>query len=197
LVDPGYENQLTSLDEILDSGIEFGYSKDINIFFNPPSVLRDTEVFERPETFSTCQGCTDGIRETGNFATFGPVWLVWKYTNIIDDHNSVCLLNDDDYAFVFTTTYVQKGSFFLESLNKFFALSIESGMVDKALRNSIYVLKPFRESTDVSDGYFVFALSHLSIVFYILFFGHGLSLLLFLCEVFYHFRLRYIWFCQN
>jgi hypothetical protein len=92
---------------------------------------------------------------------------------------------------------VQKGSFFLESLNKFFALSIESGMVDKVLRNSVYVLKPFRENTDVSDGYFVLALSHLSIAFYILLFGHGLSFLLFLCEVFYHFRLRYIWFYQN
>ena len=27
LVDPGYENQLTSLDKILDSGIEFGHDE--------------------------------------------------------------------------------------------------------------------------------------------------------------------------
>jgi hypothetical protein len=32
LVDPGYENQLTSLDEILGSGMEFGYSYGLDIF---------------------------------------------------------------------------------------------------------------------------------------------------------------------
>jgi len=33
MVDAGYENQLKSLDEILDSGIAFGYNEDINLFF--------------------------------------------------------------------------------------------------------------------------------------------------------------------
>jgi hypothetical protein len=192
LVDPGYENQLRSLDEILDSGIEFGYSEISNIIFNFSSDLRHKEVVERAKIFSKIEECIDRIRERGNFATFAHMWIVQNYTNIISDHSNVCVLNDDDYNFNFITTYVQKGSLFLESLNKYITVLIESGIIDRFFRNSIYVPKPTRDTTDLSDGYFVFTLSRLRIAFYIFLFGHGLSFLLFLCEVFCHFRLRYV-----
>jgi hypothetical protein len=192
LVDPGYENPLKSLDEILESGIGFGYSEDINNFFILSSDLRHKEVAEKAEIYSTYMEGIDRIRETGNFATFSSEFLVQNYTNIINDHSTVCVLNDEDNLFIFVTSYVQKGSFLLESLNKFIALSVESGMFDKTLRNSVYMHTSTSESTDLSAGYFVFTLSHLRIAFYILFVGHGLSFLLFLCEVFYHFRVSYI-----
>jgi len=41
LVDPGYGSQLKSLDEILDSGIEFGYADELSELF-PYSQIRDT-----------------------------------------------------------------------------------------------------------------------------------------------------------
>ena len=192
LVDPGYDNQLTSLDEILDSGIEFGYHKYAQTFFILSSDLRHEEVVERGKVCSTSEACIGRIRETGNFATFAAVWEVWNYTNVINDHSTICLLNDDDYNFFFVTAYMQNGSVFLESLNKFVFLYTESGMFHRMLRDTIYMSISTRNTIDVSDGYFVFTLNHLRIAFYILFFGHGLSFLLFLCEVFYHFRLRYV-----
>jgi hypothetical protein len=132
------------------------------------------------------------MRETGNFATFAAVWFVEHYTNAINDHSTVCFLNGDDNHFIFITSYLQNGSFFLESLNKFLSRYIESGMFHRKVKDSVYMSKSTRNTVDVSDGYFVFSLNHLRIAFYILFFGHGLSFLLFLCEVFYHFRLRYV-----
>jgi hypothetical protein len=196
MVDPGYENQLSSLDDVLDSGIEFGYPYFLHIFFSLSSDLRHKEVVERGEKCLNSQLCIDRIRETGKFATFDNVWVVQNYINIINDHSKVCLLNDDDYVSIFITTYVQKGSFFLESLNKYITLSVESGMFDRLAKDIIHMSRVICNNVDVSDGYFVFTLSHLSITFYILFCGLGLSFLLFLCEVFYHFRLRYIWFCK-
>jgi hypothetical protein len=192
LVDPGYENQLTSLDEILDSRIEFGYDEPSKIFFSLSSDLRHIEVVERAEMCWNIAECIDRIREKGNFATFTAIWLVQFYAIMTNYHGSVCLLNEDDYFFFFITSYVQKGSFFLESLNKYVTLSIESGMIAKMARESVFVPKPIRDNMDVSDGYFVFTLSHLRIAFYILFFGLGVSFITFLCEVFYHFRLRYV-----
>jgi len=196
LVVPGYENQLTSLDEILDSGIELCLSNDLKMFFNLSSDMRHKYVVAKTEMCSTLELCIDRIRETGNFATFAPVWDVQNYTNAINDHSTVCLLNDDDYGFFFVTTYVQKGSFFLESLNKFVSLYIESGMIHRKVRDSVYISRPILNNTDLSDGYFVFTFSHLRIAFYILFFGHGFSFLLFLCEVFCHLILRYVSFCN-
>jgi hypothetical protein len=191
LVDPGYDNQLTSLDEILDSGVEFGYTEILNILLGVSSILRYNEVVERAEICSTYKDCIGRIRETGNFATFAPVWFVQNYTNIINDHNTVCLLNDDDYNFSFITTYVQKGSLFLESLNKFVSLYIESGMFHRMVRDSVYMSMSTHKTIDVSGEYFVFTLNHLRIAFYVLLLGHGLSFLLFLCEVLFHFGLRY------
>jgi hypothetical protein len=190
LVDPGYDNQLTSVDEILDSGIEFGYPRGFGIFFGVASDTRHQYVFKRGEKCSTFELCIDKIRETGKYACFVPVQLAQNYISTIHDHSSVCLLNDDEYYFSFITTYVQKGSFFLESVNKFVALSLESGMIDKTVKDSVFMSGPIRNDTDVSDGYFVFTLSHLCIAFYIIFVGHGLSFVLFLCELFYHFRHR-------
>ena len=192
LVDPGYKNQLTSLGEILDSGMEFGYDAFESMFFILSSNLRHKEVAERAEMCSPRKVCIDRIHETGNFAIFAPVWLVWNYTNIINDHGTVCLLYDDEYSFVFITSYVQNGSVFLESLNKFVSLYVESGMFHRMVKDSVYMSKYTRNTSDVSDEYFVFTLNHLRIAFYILFFGHCLSFLLFLCEVFCHFTLRYV-----
>ena len=193
LVDPGYENQLHSLDEILDSGIEFGFPHVWKVFFGLSPDFKDEQVVERGQTCSNEWECINRIHETDNFATFVQAWSVQYYTNFINDHSTVCPLQEyDDAAFVFITTYVQKGSLFLELLNKYIIISIESGIVKKAVSDSLYVSRPTRSTIDVSDGYFVFTLSHLRIAFYILFVGHGLSFLLFLCEVFYHFGLRYI-----
>jgi hypothetical protein len=190
LIDPGYEHQLTSLDEVLDSGIEFGYNEGTDLFFGLSSDLRQKEVFERGERCSTDVECLDKIRETGKFASFSPVWLVQNYTNIIKDNNTICLLNADDHIVLFITTYVQKGSLFLESLNKYITVYLESGMVGRLREYSVYISTSIRNNIEVSDGYFIFTLSHLSIAFYILFCGYVLSFLLLLCEVFSHFRLR-------
>jgi hypothetical protein len=187
LVDPGYDKQLKSLEEILDSGIGFGYTNGYNILFETFSDLRQKEVAARVEICSTDWECIHRIRETATFATFVPNWLAYNYKNVINDHSTVCPLNDDDYVFSFISTYVQKGSLFLESFNRFIIIYIESGMADKALRASVFVPLANRNAADVSDGYIVFNLSHIRVAFYILFLGHILSFLLFLCEVLYKF----------
>jgi hypothetical protein len=192
LVDPGHDKQLTSLDDILQSGIAFGYQESVGSLLELSSDLRHKVVVERGEICSTYAVCIDRIRKSGNFATYAPVWEVQNYTYVVKDQSTVCLLNDDDYDIIFITTYLQKGSFFLESGNKFITHYIESGMADKKVRDSVYLSRPIHNTTDVSEGYFVFTLSHLRIAFYILFVGHGVSFVLFLCEVFYHFRHRYV-----
>jgi hypothetical protein len=165
LVDPRYENQLTSLDEILNSGMEFCYDESVNTFFTLSQYLRHKEVVERAEICSSKKVCIDRIRETGNFAFFAPVWAVQNYTNIINDHNTFRVLNSDDLEFIFVTTYGQKGSVFLELLNEFVSLYIESGVFHRMVRDSVYMSKATRNTVDVSDGYFVFTLSHLRIAF--------------------------------
>jgi hypothetical protein len=190
LADPGYENQLKTLEEIIDSGTPCGFIFPFDVLFDIDLDLKHKKLVARCVRCSNDLECLDRIRETGNFATFTQTWFAHNYTNVNNAHSTVCPLNDDDYLFYFITTYLQKGSFFLESLNKFITVSIESGIVDRVLGKSVYVTRPTRKMMNASDAYFVFTLSHLRIAFYILFLGHSLSVLLFVCEVLYKLRLR-------
>jgi hypothetical protein len=182
---------LTSLDDILNSGIEIGYRDVLSIFFSVSSDLRHNKVVERAEICSTEEMCFERMQEKGNLAVFSSMWVIEYYKNNISDH-TICLLNDDDCKFIFVTTYVQKGSFLLESLNKYITNLIESGMLARMARDTLFAPKPISANIDVTAGYFVFTLSHLRIAFYVLFVGQGVSFLVFLCELFYHFIHRYV-----
>jgi len=83
------------MDEILDSEIGFDYEEMERIISGLSSDLRQKEVVERAERCWPLELCLDRIRETGNFATFALKWRVQNYTNIINDHSTICLLNDD------------------------------------------------------------------------------------------------------
>jgi hypothetical protein len=190
LADPGYENQLKTSEEILDSGIEYGYISATTPFYIMPD-FKNKKVVASGVKCSKDLECLDRIRESGNFAAFVQTGFAHNYINVKNAHSTVCPINDDDYIFYFVTTYVQKGSIFLESLNKFISFFIESGMAGGLSRKCVHVTRLTRNTTAASDGYFVFTLSHLRIAFYILFLGHSLSFLLFLCEVLYKLSLRY------
>ena len=165
--------------------------------FGISSDLRHNEVVARGKICDSEGACIDKICETGDFATFVAEWVVQNYTRAVNDHSTVCPLNDEDYTFYFISTYVQNGSFFLHSLNKFVTLSIKPGIFDKSFGESVYVTRSTRSTTDVSDGYLVLAFSHLRIAFYILFLGHSLGFLLFVWEVLYQFRIRRSCFCTG
>jgi hypothetical protein len=70
LADPGYQTQLKTLEEILDSGIEIGYTFIQNIYFDISSDLKHKGVAVRGEILSNDWECVDRFRETGNFVTF-------------------------------------------------------------------------------------------------------------------------------
>jgi hypothetical protein len=190
LVDPGYQKQLTTLEEILESGMKFGYRNDFVKFYEESSDWRHKELLARREECSPEEICLNKIRETGDFATLAEEWFVQNFTYSINDHSFVCPLNDDDYFFVFLSVYVQKGSFLLEFVNKIVTFAMESGMALKADRDRRISNRDVPDPADIFGEYFVFTPNHLRIAFYILFLGHSVSFILFVCELIYHSRLR-------
>jgi hypothetical protein len=190
LVDPGYQEQLTTLEGLLESGMKFGYSQDYIKFYEGSSDWRIKEMVARRQECSPDDLCLQRIRETGDFATLAEEWLVQNFTNSVNDHSSFCVLNDDDYFFVFLSVYAQKGSFLLDFFNKIVTFATESGMVVKADRDRRTAKRHVQGAADRFGEYFVFTLNHLRIAFYILVLGHSMSVLLFVCEILYHSRLR-------
>jgi hypothetical protein len=183
LVDPGYQEQLTTLEGLLESGIKFGFTYDTDIFYAESSDWRHKEILERREECQLPKKCLDRIRERGDFAILVQDWFVQNYTNKINNHNFICPLNDDDSILVFLSLYVRKGSFLLEIINKLVRIATESGMALKTVRDRIITNRDISFSADIFGEYFVFTLNHLRIAFYILLVGHSMSLVLFACEL--------------
>jgi hypothetical protein len=188
LIDPGYQKQLTTLEEILESGIEFGYILEHNVHYNESTDWRHKEIRAKRKEFSSEQACVERIRDTGNFATLCQEWYVQNYTNYINDHSFVCPLNDYDTMYVFLSFYLPKGSFLLEFINRFVTFVTESGLIVKLTRDTFSPNKDVDKSWETFGDYFVFTVSHLRLAFYILFLGDCLSVLFFFGELLYSFR---------
>jgi hypothetical protein len=195
LVDPGYQKQLTTLEEILESGIEFGYPPAFDMFYGNSSDWRHMELLLKRVKCSTVETCIDRIRETGNFATFSVTNVVQYYTNFMNYPSFICPLNDYDFFPVFFCFYVPKGSFLLEFVNRLVSVATESGMIVKRERDIIIENKGVADSGIIFGDYFVFTLIHLRIAFYTLFLGQCLSVLLFVGELLFHLTLKKCNFC--
>jgi hypothetical protein len=190
LVDPGYQEQLTTLEGLLDSGMKFGYRHDYITFYEESSDWRHKELVARREECSPEYVCLRRIRETGDFATLAEEWYVQNFTNNMNDYDFFCILNNDDYFFVFLSVYGRKGSFLLDLFNRIVTFATESGMVVKADRDRRIAKRNVSGEADRFGEYFVFTLNHLRIAFYVLILGHTVSFLLLVCEILYHSRLR-------
>jgi hypothetical protein len=186
LVDPGYQEQLTSLEELLESGMKFGYRHEYAKFYEESSDWRHKELLARREECSPEHICLRRIRETSDYATLAEEWYVQNFTNGMTDHSAFCPLNDADYFFVFLSVYAQKGSFLLEFFNRMVTFATESGISAKADKDRRVTNKRGSGEADSLGEYFVFTLSHLRIAFYILLLGNGMSFALFLCELLRH-----------
>jgi hypothetical protein len=189
LVDPGYQEQLTTLEGLLESGMKFGFTDDITIHYEESSDWRHKEILTRKENCSLPEKCLYRIRERGDFAILVQDWLVQDYTNNVSDHSFICRLNDYDSFYMFLAIYVNKGSLFLELANSLVTAATESGLVVKFDRDWRTANRDVSGEANTFGEYFVFTLNHLRIAFYILLVGHSTGFALFVFELIY--RLRY------
>jgi hypothetical protein len=180
LVDPGFDIQIRTLEELLESGLKFGFRSDFDIYYQKSNYGVHQELLHRKEQCEPPTSCVQRIINTRNYATLGESYVIENYLKTASNSNYVCVMNDVDAYPVKVVAYFTKGSIFLQAFNKVLVSSVETGLIMKALKNKA---SPNLED-DVGD-FFVFTLSHLSIAFYLLLLGLSVSFVLFFCEVIY------------
>jgi hypothetical protein len=189
LVDPGLQKQITSVEELLESGIEFGFRPDIRLYYEKSPYKIHRDLLNRYVHCKQTHLCIDRIIETGFFATVAESWAVEKHLNNLHeaDRALVCRMNDFDSFPIRIVTYFSKSSFLLDTFNKILTSIVESGLNIKAdqerkhgVTSNIFGVKGTEEE------YFVFTTAHLLIAFCALLVGHVLSCVVFLCELLHH-----------
>jgi hypothetical protein len=187
LVNPGLEKQITSLQELLQSGLEFGFRDDIADLYRDSHFEIHKQVVKRRQSCIKTHLCIQRIIDSGDYATIAESWSVENELKLMNNSNRVCRMNNIDSFPIKIVAYFSKGSVLLNTFNKMITSLVESGVIHKA--ESEFKERPIAGRTgdvDTRDEYFVFTTSHLQIAFYTLVLGHSLSFVIFLFEILYH-----------
>jgi hypothetical protein len=205
LVDPGMGEQISSIDEILSSALEFGYPQkyDDDYFLIDSTDWRNATLKANRKDCPYREECLKRMVENRDFITIGNGLSVAHFLamNYAKSPNILC--NIDEYIVQFSLRmYLQKGSPFLEAFNWVVHRAVEAGRVQKYLADSRYSWR-MHGLSDMNDSgrndnsvgrYFVFNLSHLEIAF--IFFTSGLCFSFFILILkIVHSRFVYDSFC--
>jgi hypothetical protein len=187
LVDPGLEEQVTSLQELLQSGMEFGFRDEITELYRDSHFDIHKQVLKGRQNCNKTHLCIQRIIDFGDYATIAESWSVENELRLMNNSNRVCLMNDIESFPIQIVAYFSKGSVLVNTFNRMITSLVETGIILKAVNE----VKARPVAGRIGDGearggYFVFTPSHLQVAFYALVLGHSLSFVLFLLELLYH-----------
>lgn len=194
LVQPDMGKQITTVEELVNSGLEYGYT---SVFDKYIEDIDDSYYSEIKKHRSTCVGYTSCVEKviTSDFATISSPYIAdYVLTSKMSSGliYPICPLSDKVVAYSMSM-YLSNGNPLLNSINQIIRRLTESGLAGRYFRNFINVsMTEVRSLTDIKKGYAhnrekytVLSLSHLHLAFLNLFVGFGISFVSFLCEVIY------------
>ena len=195
LVQPGSDLKLSTVNDLIKSGIPFGYPDGLMGSFDISVQESDILMLEKRANKSIqALNSLDHAIKHGNFATISPSFYVEYYKAHLtgnDRHLPVCKL-DDDIVRYSVVSYLRKGNPILRRVNEVTRRLLEGGIVVKMMEEFMNQerLQPKNFTTDISDiyydrDYFVFTLSHLQSVFKLLAIGCALGMIVLLFEIAY------------
>ena len=189
MVDPGLQQQMSSVDELLDSGLQYG---TIGTFDTLMPDLKSRR-YKRLQICDDIDVFARRLALEGNYA--------FLYSKISTDymaavryvdsygHPLFCHL-DEKFSRQYITMAVQKGSQMLTRFNDVIQRVIEGGLLDLWWREITFqaTLLAVRNFTIYFGDYTALSMEHLQSAFYLLILGYVIPLVSFLVEVFFHKR---------
>jgi hypothetical protein len=201
LANPGFEKSITTLNDLIQSGIDYGYPVRLDAYtFSDP--LYKIILANRKICKSVCK-CLQRVIERKDFATmlsnFGAEYFRTRllFHNI---HVPVCTLQEDVIMFRLSM-YMAKGNPLLHRFNEIITRTFEAGLIEKwwndfmsSLSLHDHAFDDDDDDTNFSDfaknelkpDYSPFSLIHLQFVFHILLIGQIISTFVLLIEVLYY-----------
>jgi hypothetical protein len=189
LVEPGYGKKFETFDDLLNSGVFYGYNSALEWILTSTS-YEDHRSFHtsRRQDCKDVLECTKRIANNSQMCTIGAPRIsqyLASEMGIPDASKFFCTL-EENVVSSGVISLLHNGSPYLNRLNVLTRRSMEGGLLDRYLAQLIWMTS-LRSKMTVGGGeedlYFVFSLSHLSPAFRVLGFGYVLSSAAFLAEV--------------
>jgi hypothetical protein len=192
LVSPGYASRISSLEDVIHSGLKYGSNEGVDKFLRKSGyVEHDVLNLDRFEC-ADYEKCMERIFTEGDTTFVVPTNLA-QYTATLfgktSDENMLCSLDENIFS-VNVVMLFRRGHPVIESFNVVIRHCFEAGLGDKYWSDLLFnlTLQNMRKSEEsecqnCSDMYFVFTLTHLRVAFVVLGFGHMLSVVVFVAEL--------------
>jgi hypothetical protein len=192
LVNPGFERKINTEEELLDSGIRYGYTDKY------ASVMHNTNIQTGESKCVNLYACLGNVIKYGNFVTVSDQFHVDYYrTNLSwhDSHLPVCKM-EENILKVSIVMYLTKGHPLLERMNKLTRGMLEAGILVKwrnefmymqRIQSLSYYGRDFAsEIDDVDSKYVAFTLFHLQSALFVLLLGYIISVSSLAVEIIYY-----------
>jgi hypothetical protein len=191
LIDPGFLTPIRDLDELLDSGIEYGFLRFLDRYLDASNKKHRQILAGREECFNTT-ACLERVAVKRDQAQcISRQVLDYALLNKFRDASGVPLIYPfaEDFAQYNVVMYLKKGSPLLDAFNHIIARALQGGLLDKWYKDDIYIskLRAHQASRNNDDGYSVLSNTHLQGAFFLYGIGNVLGLLLLLLEIAYHY----------
>jgi hypothetical protein len=190
LIEPGYEKPIQTVEEMLNSEINFGFTGIYKILFPDTSDPVDSALFK---------GCVECPDETTCFMwanIYHNISTVLNDLNIeiyrgkenwTDENNRplLCELEDGIVRTIDYAILVMYRSPFLEFINDVISQIVEGGIFMHIKKREFQKVVKEREINFITsdDNYFVFGVSHLQTAFFLLMLGYVLAVACFVTEI--------------
>jgi hypothetical protein len=199
VVNPGFEKSITTLNDLIQSGIDYGYPVGMGTlpFSDPLYKIITTN----RKICKSVYKCLQRVIERKDFATkFDSFRAEYFRTRLLfhNIHVPVCTLQEDITVFM-VSLYMAKGNPLLYRFNEIITRMFETGLIEKWLNDFMSSSRlndhPFDDDdTNFSDfatnelntDYSSFSLIHLKFVFHIFLIGQIFSIFIFLVEILYY-----------
>jgi hypothetical protein len=194
LVDPGFTEQIRSFDEVLYSGIEYGYTKDLHHYYFPAGseLYGEKEVLKHGQNCSDYKECISRVINRGDYVTLrSEIYAEYFVATTMPKRIKPLCSLDSRFKTYLVNMYVQKDTPLLTPLNRIISRGLESAIFYKIINENkdswrYQVPHDKKYDTESSDEtYFVFSTEHLAVAFYVLLFGYGSSFVIFVGELLY------------
>jgi hypothetical protein len=188
IVQPEYHKQIDSVEDLISSGIEYGFYPGLTLFLPDSSDWRFREILSHR---ISCYGdsCIRRAIEKNDFATMtNSIYAEYLKTYVSHNKSVVCSFKQESTTRVMAM-FLQKGSFLTENINRLIDTALEAGLYDfwwNNILNTLRIKAEVEVRVKLVEDYNSILLTHLQGAFYLLQLGYCLSFTTFLGELLFH-----------
>jgi hypothetical protein len=191
LTDPGFHKQISSVEDVIASGLEYGFYPRMRVLLPDASDWRFRKILScRLPCYDS--SCIDRVIEKNDFATIGDsTHAEYIKTYVPYDKNgksTLCTFTQESTTKPMAM-YLEKGHLLTENINRIIDIAVVSGLYYfwfKNIMDTSRIKAAVVETPIITDDYTVLLLTHLQGVFYLLELGYCLSFLTILGELLYN-----------